>query len=326
MTRELFVYSGRNRPDLTPAYRLFEQATDTRVTVVKLDHQAVVPRLVAEAGGRGADVLVTNSQLQSEELRRAGLLDPYAAPVARAYEPWLRAPDFGWLSFAAWPRIAMVNRAVLGDDPAGWPTRLEDLTGPRYTGLVASAGLREMMQPAYFSALRVVRGDAYVEDLLDRLVANGLRVFYSNLRTRDALIEQKLAVAFVNCSNVTVFHMAGNLVGEAWLDQGEDDDGTNVEAHTVMVLRGARNPEAARDFVDFLLAPEVQTLLARLYGETPVNPAVDFAPVRPLRTIKRLDATLDQALQRLPSTYAMMRARGFEILVDPERRPAATAG
>src|SRR6266496_4886522 len=104
MTRELFVYSGRNRPDLTPAYRLFEQVTDTQVTVVKLDHQAVVPRLVAEDGARGADVLVTNSQLQSEQLRQAGLLEPYAAPVARDYEPWLRAPDFSWLSFPARPR------------------------------------------------------------------------------------------------------------------------------------------------------------------------------------------------------------------------------
>ena len=90
-----------------------------------------------------------------------------------------------------------------------------------------------------------------------------------------------------------------------------------------MVLRGAQHSEAARDFVDFLLAPEVQTLLARLYGETPVNPGVEFPPVRPLRTIKRLDATLEQALERLPSTHEMMRVRGFEILVDPEVRTAA---
>lgn len=325
MTRELFVYSGRNRPDLAPAYRLFEHLADARVTVEKIDHQAVIPRIAEEAGARGADVLVTNSMLQIDQLRRAGLLEPYASPVAREYEPWLRAADYSWLSFTAWPRVAMVNRTVLGDDPAAWPARLEDLTGPRYKNLVASAAMREMMQPAYFSALRVVRGDAYVEDLLDRLVGNGLRIYYSNLQTRAALIEERLAVAFVNCSNVTVFQMEGNPVGEAWLDQGDGDDGTNVEAHTVGLLRGAKSPEVARDFVDFLLSTEVQALLARLYGETPVNPRVALHPVRSLHAIKRLDASLEAVLARLPSTHEMMRARGFDVRVDPAK-PAVSAG
>ena len=35
------------------------------------------------------------------------------------------------------------------------------------------------------------------------------------------------------------------------------------------VLKGCRHPESARDFVDFLLTPEIQSMLARFYGETP---------------------------------------------------------
>jgi ABC-type Fe3+ transport system substrate-binding protein len=48
-----------------------------------------------------------------------------------------------------------------------------------------------------------------------------------------------------------------------------------VEAHTVAVIKGCKHPQSARDFIDFLLTPEVQGMLARLYGETPVNPKAD---------------------------------------------------
>jgi ABC-type Fe3+ transport system substrate-binding protein len=322
----LTVFSGRNRPDLSPVYRLFEQAAGCRVEVERIDHQAVIGR-VNDPSRAGVDLLVTNSQLQIDQLRRDGQLDPYAPRVARDYPSWLRAPDYSWISFTAWPRIAMVNRNVLGDDPANWPARLEELTTPRFRNLVASAALREMMQPAYFSALRVARGDAYVEDLLDRLVANGLRIYYSNIRVRQALIREQLAVAFVNCSNCTVFHHEGNRVAEAWLDQGPDDDGTNIEAHTAAVLTGAPNRALARQFLDFLLEPETQLLLARLYGETPVHPDVTFPGVRPLGSIKRLPASLDDILARLPSTHDLMRARGFDITVDPDKQAApALAG
>jgi hypothetical protein len=36
MTGALKIYSGRNRPDLPPVYRLFEQLTDTTVEVEKV--------------------------------------------------------------------------------------------------------------------------------------------------------------------------------------------------------------------------------------------------------------------------------------------------
>jgi len=47
MTRELVVYSGRNRPNLAPAYRLFEQLTGTSVRVEKIYHWDVEQQLIA---------------------------------------------------------------------------------------------------------------------------------------------------------------------------------------------------------------------------------------------------------------------------------------
>jgi len=306
------IYSGRNRPDLTPAYRLFESLTGVAVEVEKVYHHDVGARVLAERADPQADLLLTNSQLAVETMRPTGVFEPYEAPVARDYDAWLRAPDFSWLSFTAWPRVAMVNRTVLRD-PSAWPARLEDFADPGLRDLTACAALVEMTTVAHVASIRVVRGDQYAESLLDRLRANGLRVYASNLHTRNAVTEERLAAALANSSNVHVFQLEGNPVAEAWLDQGEGELGTPVEAHTVAVLRGCRNPEQARDFVDFLLAPETQSLLARLYGETPVNPRAEHGWVRPLAAIRRTDAPLDATTPLLDSTVELLRRKGFDV-------------
>ena len=70
-----------------------------------------------------------------------------------------------------------------------------------------------MTTVAQFAAIRHVRGDEYTEALLDRLVANGLRVYASNLYTRSAVVEEPLAAALAHSSNVHVFQLEGSPVG-----------------------------------------------------------------------------------------------------------------
>ena len=314
MSGLLRIYSGRNRPDLAPVYLLFERLSGIETKVEKVYHHDVEKRIAQERADPQADLLLTNSQLAIELARGTGLFEPYAPAVAKAYPDWLRAPDYGWVSFTAWPRAAMVNRTVLPDS-AAWPVRLEDLTDARFRGAVACAALVEMTTVAQFAALRVVKGDAYTTRLIDALLANGMRVYVSNLRTREALARERKAVAIANSSNIHVFYMEGNPVGEAWLDQ-DGGIGTHVEAHTVAVLAGAKHPAEARAFVDFLLTPEIQTLLARLFGETPVNPEAAHGPVRPLSKIKRMDAPLAKVAALTESTVILLRDKGFDVRDD----------
>ena len=306
----LRVYSGRNRPDLTPIYRLFEGLTDTRVEVEMIYHLDVERRLAEERHDPIADVLVTNSQVAVEAVRGSGLFEPYAPEVARGFDEWLRAPDHSWLSFAAWPRTAMINRRLL-PDPASWPRTLEELAAERFRGKISMATTNEETTVSQWSAIRAARGDDFAWHLLDRLRANGLRTYGSNKATREALVREGNAIALVNSSNYHVFLMEGNPVGEAWLDQEPGGLGTHVEAHVVAVVKGARHVEAARSFVDFLLSADTQTLLARMFGETPVNPAAITGSVRPLAQIRRTAVALAKITELRDSTRAQLANRGF---------------
>ncbi|MGH2377597.1 MAG: ABC transporter substrate-binding protein [Candidatus Limnocylindria bacterium] len=310
MDGKLRIYSGRNRPDLRPIYRLFQGLTGIEVEVEMIYHLDVEQRLLEERSDPQADVLVTNSQVAVEAVRHTGIFDPYPAEVARSYEEWLRAPDYAWLSFTAWPRTAMVNRVSCAD-PSTWPTHLEDLTSERFRGKISLATTNEETTVSQISSIRAARGDEYAWDLVDRLIANGLRTYPSNKATREALVPDGNAVALVNSSNFHVFLMEGNPVGEAWLDQEPGGLGTHIEAHTVAVVKGAKHPEAARAFVDLLLSTDAQTLLARMFGETPVDPRAATGTVRPLAEIRRTEVSLTKLTELRDGTRAHLAARGI---------------
>jgi len=208
-----------------------------------------------------------------------------------------------------------VNRSVL-PETGTWPARLEDLTERRFKDQIAHAALVETTTVAQFAAMRVAKGDAYTTGLIDALLANGMRIYPSNLRTREALARERKAVAVANSSNIHVFYLEGNPVGEAWLDQGPGGMGSHVEAHTVALVAGAKHPAEARAFVDFLLSVEIQTLLARLFGETPVNPAAAHGSVRPLAEIRRLEAPLSKVAALMESTVTLLRDKGFDVKDD----------
>ncbi|TME35785.1 MAG: hypothetical protein E6I57_15555, partial [Chloroflexi bacterium] len=117
--KALTIYSGRLRPDLTPIYKLFEGLTGIKASVEMIYHLDVEQRIKAERADPQGDLLLTNSQVAVEAVRESGVFEPYQAEVARGYDSWLRAPDYAWLSFTAWPRSAMVNRQIL-PDPKTW--------------------------------------------------------------------------------------------------------------------------------------------------------------------------------------------------------------
>src|SRR5436190_1790758 len=280
-SKVLKILSGRNRPDLTPVYMMWEQLTGMRVDLTKLSHLDTMEKLIEQKSDPQYDLMVTNTMAEPEIARASGIFEPYRARVATQYADWLRAPDYSWMAITAWPRTAMVNWAVLGRDPAKWPKRFEDLADPRFKDKVVMSSIQESIVTSYFAAMRIAKGDEYTTKLIDRVFDNGMRLYKSHAQERNALIRERYAVGLVNSSNSHVFFLEGNAVGEAWLDQEEGGLGTLVEGHTIAVVKGARNPAAARSFVDFVLSKEIQEMLARIYGEGPVNPAANAGAVRP---------------------------------------------
>ncbi len=312
-SKVLKILSGRNRPDLTPVYKMWEQLTGMKVDLTKISHLDAMELLIKHKSDPQFDLMITNTMVEPEIARPEGIFEPYKASVAQSYESWLRAPDYGWMAISAWPRTAMVNWATMGRDASKWPRKFEDLAAPEFKDKVALSSIQESIVTSYFSAMRSAKGDDWTGKTIDRILDNGARIYKSHAQTRNALIREGYGIALVNSSNSHVFFLDGNAVGEAWLDQEPGGIGTYVETHTAGVVRGGRNPEAARNFIDFILSKEIQEFLARLYGEAPVNPAASGGWVRPIRDIRRMPVTGAQVAARFKDTQRFLTAKGFNM-------------
>lgn len=309
--RELVIYNARRNPTPAPLFRLFGQLTGTQLTVIDGPYGESAGRLREERDTPQADVVITKSRPDMAALRADELLTPEIAADLPALPDWLRADDGSWVGFSAWPRLAIVNRAVVPNS-AEWPTRLEDFADPRWHRQFAVASVLERTTQAHFAALVATRGYDWTADLLDRLLANGMRAFPGNTGLRIAMMAEPFAAALASASNVHVFHYEGNAVGAAWLDQEPGGLGAHIEAHCVGIVRGGPHPEAAREFAAFLLSAEAQRFLAAIYGETPVIADADHGAVRPLSEIRRLDAPLTVITQLMPEAVALLRSKGLD--------------
>ena len=91
----------------------------------------------------------------------------------------------------------------------------------------------------------------------------------------------------------------------------------------VALVKGAKHTEAGRAFIDFLLSAETQALLARMFGETPVNPDAPTGTVRPLAKIRRTPASIAQITALRDSTRAYLAKNGFAPPVRDVEAPSA---
>lgn len=318
MSDVLTIHAARRNPTPAPLFRLYGQLAGVTVRHV-ID--SVGPTF-ARTRESPADVLITKTRFDMEVARRQGLLAPHQPRPAAALPDWLHAADWSWCGFAGWPRLAIVNRAVL-PDPATWPTRLEDFAEPRFRGQFACASILERTTRAQFAAIAATQGVDAMTALLNRLMDNGMIVRPGNTGLREEMMSTPFAASLASASNVHVFRLQGNAVGMAWLDQQPGGMGTHVEAHTAALCAGAPNADAGRRFLDWLQDTEAQSFLAQLYGETPVNPSADHFDVRPLADIRRIAAPVEEGTDIMEAVVVVLRQHGLANTEEEDRPLAA---
>jgi iron(III) transport system substrate-binding protein len=251
---EVWVYTSVYRNVLDKLEPLIAQRLpEVKVQWFQAGGEKLQARLEAEiaAGGIQADVLMASDPFLYERFKEEGLLAPYASVHALKLARSMSDPDANYVP-ARVSTMVLVVRSEMEHPPKSF----RELTNARYRGRVAigdplSSGtatnwaffMSRAYGMGYFGELRANRV----------VVAGGNAAVLQKVESGEAdagvLLLENALVARGNGSRITIVY---------------PEDGAVVIPGHIATFASARNPVAARAFIDLMLSPEGQQAIVTL--------------------------------------------------------------
>jgi iron(III) transport system substrate-binding protein len=281
----LIVYSGRKEKAIKPVVEAFTKQTGIPVDLKGGKTAGLANEIRMEKANPRGDLFISTEGGIMEILAGEGLLDSYRSPATKAVPDDFKSATGFWTGISGRARVILYNKNLVAEKDV--PKSVFELTDPQWKGKLAIAGTRERTSLAWVSALVAVKGEAFTRDYIKALLANGLKILTDNTEVWQGVGRGEFAVGLTNSPNYYLAKKMGLPVGVVYPDQGPGGIGTPINANAVAVIKGARNPDGARKFIDFILSPEGQRILVTADYEIPLLPDGDAGEVLPAKSIKQ---------------------------------------
>jgi iron(III) transport system substrate-binding protein len=276
------VYISTDRVFSEPIVKAFEQRSGTKVNAVydteETKSTGLANRLLAEQAHPQADVFWSNEPVRTLVLKQRNVLAPYSSPSARDIPSTFKDLEGYWTGFSARIRVIGYNTKLV---PAGSaPASVLELADPKWKNQVAIADPRFGSTSFHVAALYVMLGDDKADDFFRRLKANGVKIVSGNSVVRDMIVSGEVKVGLTDTDDVNVAVQGGAPIAMALPDK--DGMGVPVMPNMVSLIASAPHAEAGKQFIDYLLSPEVEAQLAKSEAvQIPLRTSVEAPPNLP---------------------------------------------
>jgi len=235
----------------------------------------LVNRLIAKKDNPDGDLFWSGDPARAALLKAEGITAAYDASGAASIPAAFKDPDRHWIGFSARTRVLLVNTDLVaaGEEPKS----ISDLTQPKWKGQVAIANPLFGTTSFHVAALVQALGEEKVFQWLEDLRSNEANIVSSNGEVKRQVASGLASVGLTDSDDAAEAIADGQPVRALLLDQtGESAPpiGNLVIPNTVSLIQNGPNPDSARKIFDFLLSPEVQTMLADSCAQAPLNPTV----------------------------------------------------
>ena len=279
----LNIYSHRHYEVDQQVNRLFTEKTGIEVKVVNAEADQLIERLKSEGTNSPADLLVTVDAGRMQRARQDGLLQAIESEtLAKATPAALRDPDGFWYPYTLRARVIMVaaDRVKPGEIKD-----YEDLAKPQWRGRLlvrsSSNSYNQSLMASMVSALGEEKATAWAKGV----AANMARPPQGG--DRDQIKACAAGLADVCISNT--YYLGLLLDSPDPAERGaaakirvvfpnQDGRGAHVNVSAAGVVKHAKNVENARKYLEFLVSPEVQAMLAKGSHEHPLSMDTSLNP------------------------------------------------
>ncbi|MCV0397574.1 MAG: ABC transporter substrate-binding protein [Rhizobiaceae bacterium] len=286
---KLVLYTSQPNSDAQQTVDAFMAANpDIEVEWVREGTTKLMAKLAAEmeAGQTAADLLLIADTVTLEAMKREGRLMAYKSPEAANYDEALYDADGHYYSTKMITTGIMYNTAAKMK-PTGW----SDLTRPE------AKGMTRMPSPltsgaALIHAAALTGMEEFGWDYYQALKDNETQAGGGNGDVFKAVASGEKAYGVV-VDFVPIREKAKGAPVEFVFPE----EGVSVVTEPVAILASAKNPDAARKFVDFLLSEQGQELVVS-QGYIPARNGIALPEGYPARDeIRLLPFDAGQALE-----------------------------
>ncbi|WP_245986944.1 ABC transporter substrate-binding protein [Azospirillum thermophilum] len=296
----LTVYTSQPSDQMAEVIKLFNASyPDVKVELFRSGTTEVMNKLQAEfaAGGAKADVVLIADAVAASQLKKDGRLQPYAEAKVGSIPKSLVDPDMSWFGTKLITTGIVYNTTLVKAPPKSWKDLLAPeaarstiMPSPLYSGAAAIHIGTLVQQPGF--------GWPYVETL----AKNGAVAGKGNGSVIEAVARGEKAYGII------IDYMTYNAKAKGSpVDFVVPAEGVSVISQPVAILKGTRNPEAAKAFVDWQLG-EASQRQAVAQGYYPVIPSVEapkgYPPVSSMTLMSADPAAMMAADEAMKQKFA----------------------
>ncbi len=280
---QLNIYSHRHYEIDQQVNRLFTEKTGIEVRVVNAEADQLIERLKSEGENSPADVLVTVDAGRMQRAKAEGLLQPLSSErLAKATPEKLRDPEGYWYPYTIRARVILVARDRV---KAGEIQDYEDLAKPEWKGRLLIRSSSSSYNQSLAASLVTALGEEKAGQWAKGVAGNLARPPQGG--DRDQIKACAAGLADVCVSNTYYFGLLLNSPDPAERAAAEkmsivfpnqEGRGVHVNVSAAGITKHAQNKDNARTYLEFLVTPEVQKLIANGSYEYPVSMDLSLCP------------------------------------------------
>lgn len=305
----LVVYNAQHE-ELTQEWAdAFTEETGIEVVLRNGDDSELGNQLVQEGAASKADVFLTENSPAMSLVEEAGLFAPVDESTLALVPEQYRPASGAWTGIAARSTVLVYNPELISE--AELPASLMDLQQPEWKDRWGAAPAKADFQ-AIVSAVLETQGEDATRAWLEGMAENAVE-YRNNIVTMKAVNAGEVPVGII-------YHYywyrdqdaAAEDSGNTKLHYfGDQDPGAFVSVSGGGVLKNAKHPDEAQQFLAFLAGEEGQRILGEGYSfEYPVASGVAAKPELP--PLDTLDApVIDPSSLNGPKVIELMTEAGL---------------